>query len=345
MEIAHWPDSPVDRDRFVLARRGPRPAHDPWRHQGVVYEDERGDDGRVWRTATVFLTGRECPWRCVMCDLWMHTTTTDTPAGALVRQLTTALDEMAACGETPAVLKLYNAGSFFDPRAVPEADYAAIAAAVQPFRRVVVEAHPSLIGPRLTRFIEACRRTAGDGPSPAIEVAMGLETAHPRALSALHKRFTLERFAAAASDVRRAGADLRVFLLVGVPFVPRDQQLTWTRQSVATAFDVGASVVSLIPTRPGNGALEALAASGDFLAPSLADVESALEAAVPIGRARTRIGRRDARVLADLWDLDRLATCPACAPSRRARLAAMNLAQRVLPAVPCAVCPPQGVVS
>jgi radical SAM enzyme (TIGR01210 family) len=345
MQTTAWPASPADRDRFVLAHRGSRPAHDPWRHQGVSYEDERGDDGGVWRTATVFLTGRECPWRCVMCDLWMHTTTADTPAGAIVAQVTAALDEMAARAEAPAVLKLYNAGSFFDPRAVPEADYDAIAVAVQPFRRVVVEAHPALVGHRLTRVIDACRRAAAGGPAPTIEVAMGLETAHPRALAALHKRFTLEQFAAAAAAVRRLGADLRVFLLIGVPFVPRDEQVTWMRQSVETAFDLGAAVVSLIPTRPGNGALDALAASGDFVAPSLADVESALEAALPLGRARTRPGTRDVRVFADLWDLDRLASCAACAPSRRARLAAMNLTQHAWPAVPCAVCQPQGVVS
>ena len=62
------------RDRFVLERRGPRPQHDPWRHQGLIVEDERAADGGRARMATVFLTGRECPWRCAMCDLWRYTT-------------------------------------------------------------------------------------------------------------------------------------------------------------------------------------------------------------------------------------------------------------------------------
>ena len=60
---------------------GPRPAHDPWRHQGLIVEDERTADGAVARVATVFLTGRECPWRCAMCDLWRYTTVADTPRG------------------------------------------------------------------------------------------------------------------------------------------------------------------------------------------------------------------------------------------------------------------------
>lgn len=340
-----WPDSPAERDRFVLARRGGRPSHDPWRHQGLAIDDERGDDGRVCRVGTVFLTGRECPWRCVMCDLWAYTTTTDTPRGALVQQVGAAIDEMTARGEHPVVLKLYNAGSFFDPRAVPEADYDALAAAVRPYRRVIVESHPSLIGPRLARFIDACRRAAEGGPVPTIEVAMGLETAHPDALAGLHKRFTLEQFADAAGDVRRAGADLRVFLLVGVPFIPPAEQVAWTQRSVAVALDLGATAVSLIPTRPGNGALEALADTGGFIPPTLDDLEAALDAAIPLGRARSNAAVTDVRVFADLWDLERLAGCPSCAMPRRARLAEMNLAQRVLPRVRCGVCPTEGVAS
>ena len=81
-DAAAFPDTAAARDRFVLDRRGPRPRHDPWRHQGVLVEDERTADGRRARVATAFLTGRECPWRCTMCDLWRYTTVEDTPRGA-----------------------------------------------------------------------------------------------------------------------------------------------------------------------------------------------------------------------------------------------------------------------
>jgi archaeosine synthase beta-subunit len=156
---------------------------------------------------------------------------------------------------------------------------------------------------------------------------MGLETAHPDALARLHKRFTLAQFAAAAQHLRDAGVALRVFLLVGVPFVDRAEQRAWVRHSVSCAFDCGASAVSLIPTRTGNGALEALAADGAFEAPSLADVEEAFDDALAVARGR---------VFVDLWDLDRLADCAACVSDRRARLHRMNLEQRVLPAIRCA---------
>ena len=76
-----------DRDQFVVALRGERPRHDHWQYQDLIVENERGEDGRIARAGTVLLTGRECPWRCVMCDLWKGTTMADTPPGAIPAQI------------------------------------------------------------------------------------------------------------------------------------------------------------------------------------------------------------------------------------------------------------------
>jgi radical SAM enzyme (TIGR01210 family) len=324
-----YPGSAAARDAFVLARRGVRPPHDPWRHQGVLVEHERAADGRIVEVATVFLTGRECPWRCAMCDLWQHTIEHDTPHGALVHQLDAAMRELAARGRVPTHIKLYNAGSFFDPRAVPESDYAPMAERVAKFERVIVESHPALVGARVDRFRAALSTAAGNGHLPRLEVAMGLETAHPAALAQLNKRFTLEQFAAAASRLRASDVDLRVFLLIGVPFLARDEQAAWTATSIAVAFACGATAVSLIPARDGNGTMEDLAAAGLFVSPTVPDLEAALEAALP---------RDDGRVFADLWDLQRFSSCGACLDRRRERLRAMNLDQRPLPPVECTRC-------
>ena len=86
-----YPATPAARDQFVLSRRSPRPPLDAWRCQNLVVEEELTDAGSVARVATVFLTGRECPWRCVMCDLWIHTTATHTPAGAIPLQISRAI--------------------------------------------------------------------------------------------------------------------------------------------------------------------------------------------------------------------------------------------------------------
>jgi archaeosine synthase beta-subunit len=328
---AFYPGSAAARDRFVVDRRQPTPRHDPWRYQDVIVEDERTADGHVARTATVFLTGRECPWRCVMCDLWRYTVPEDTPRGAIPAQVGAARDRLRR--ERPPVtqIKLYNAGSFFDPRAVPEGDYADIAGALAGFAHVVVESHPALVGDRVDRWLEALAARGAQslhGRSPQLEVAMGLETVHPDALEQLHKRMTVDQFADAADALRRRGVLVRVFLLIAPPFVPADEQLEWLLRSVDAAFDCGASVVTLIPTRTGNGALDALSADGLFRQPTLDDVERGVDAA--FARARGR-----GRLFVDVWDLERFAECPACLDARRDRLHRMNLEQRILPSILC----------
>jgi radical SAM enzyme (TIGR01210 family) len=320
-----YPSGRVERDRFVLERRPVRPLHDPWRHQGVRVEDERAADGTLARVATIFLTGRECPWRCAMCDLWQYTIDDDTPPGALVKQLDDALAALQVQASHPDHVKLYNASNFFDPRAVPEDDYGAIAARLISYKHVVVESHPALVGDRLVRFAAALARAAGGAEAPTLEVAMGLETAHPGVLRALNKGFTLEQFARAADRVHREGASLRAFVLVGVPFIEPLEQLEWISRSVSYALACGASVVSLIPTRRGNGTLEALG----VVTPTIGDLETALERALP-GAA--------ARVFADLWDLERFADCPSCLGARHRRLRKMNDEQRVHPSVACGDC-------
>jgi archaeosine synthase beta-subunit len=327
-----YPEAPADRDRFVLNSRGERPQHDPYRFQGLLFEDERSADGSVARMGTVLLTGRECPWRCAMCDLWTYTTISDTPSGAIAAQVSAA--RAATREEVVPIsgMKLYNAGSFFDPRAVPESDYDGVAEALTGLRTVIVESHPALVGPRLDSFLGALERHRTPArAAPQLEVAMGLETAHPGALDRLNKRFTLGMFRHAAERLADRGVALRVFLLISPPFIPWSEQDAWLLRSVDAAFECGASVVSLVPTRGGNGAMEHLAAGGSFRAPVIEDIERSFGAALEHARGR-------GRVFVDIWDLERFTTCHDCASARRDRLHSMNLEQVSLPACTCLAC-------
>src|SRR5262245_4650437 len=141
-----YPVAYTARDRFIPDRRGPRKGHDPWRYQDLVVEDELTSSRGLAPTATVFLTGRECAWRCVMCDLWQYTTAENTPLGAIPAQIVDARRVLEIQGQTVSQMKLYNASNFFDPHAVPAEDYGAIAGALAELDLVVVESHPALIG-------------------------------------------------------------------------------------------------------------------------------------------------------------------------------------------------------
>src|ERR1041385_8109850 len=69
-----YPESPADRTRWILERREAKAAVDAGRAYAFLFEQERGPDGEMWPAATIFLTNKECPWRCLMCDLWRNTT-------------------------------------------------------------------------------------------------------------------------------------------------------------------------------------------------------------------------------------------------------------------------------
>jgi archaeosine synthase beta-subunit len=329
--VPSYPAGGRARDRFILDRRAPRPQHDPWRHQGLIVEEERTADGRVASVATLFLTGRECPWRCVMCDLWQYTIAGDTPRGAIPAQIATARDELHRRSETVTQLKLYNAGSFFDPRAVPEGDYNDVGGQLAGLERVVVESHPALVGPRLDRFLEALDRHRTGGAAVQVEVAMGLETVHPEALERLNKHMTVDDYRLAAARLRARGVSLRAFLLISPPFVPPAEQDDWLLRSIESAWSCGASVISLIPARSGNGALEAIALERSFAPPRLVDIERNIDSALAAFPGRGRI-------FVDLWDLQRVADCASCFEARRARLHTINLEQRLPARPPCPAC-------
>lgn len=312
-----FPDHPRARNRWVEQLRPPGNALDPFRPYSYLVEDERSADGQVVPVATVFLTNRECPWRCVMCDLWRNTLPEPVPIGAIPRQIEYALARLPSARQ----VKLYNSGSFFDLHAIPLADHATIARQLAGFDRVIVECHPGLVGDPCLRF--------RDMLNPELEVAMGLETAHPQALEKLNKRMTVDQFATAAWFLARHGIALRVFLLVHPPFVRPDEAMHWVERSIDVAFDCGAAVVSLIPTRTGNGAMEALAGQGHFTPAKLVDLEEAAAYGVRLGRGR---------VFADLWDIEALAPCKQCVTARADRLAQQNLTQIVALPVRCHAC-------
>jgi archaeosine synthase beta-subunit len=312
-----YPESATERDRWILRQRPQRNQLNPRRPYAFHVEHERSASGELVPIATIFLTNRECPWRCLMCDLWRNTLTESVPAGVIPEQISFALSRLPAARQ----VKLYNSGSFFDVQAIPPADYKSIAALTALFGRVIVESHPALIGDRSLRF--------RDFLESQLEVAMGLETVHPIALDRLNKRMTTAQFAKAAEYLRKHEIDLRVFILVQPPFVAAEEALHWAQRSVDFAFDCGATVVTLIPTRAGNGALDRLIESSDFAPPCLRTVEAALEYGISLKRGR---------VFADLWDIERVATCAQCRKQRITRLAFMNDSQLLCESVQCKTC-------
>lgn len=309
------------RGGSILALRPPRNAVDPSRPYGFFIEEEPRPGGGTDRAATVFLTNRECPWHCLMCDLWKNTLEAPTPKGAIPAQMRFALERLPSAN----VLKLYNAGSFFDRAAIPWEDHEEIASLARGFERVVVECHPALVGDSSLTFRDLLGATR-------LQVALGLETANEETLGRLNKGMTVADFENACRFLAGHAIGIRSFVLVGLPFLRREEWTDATRMSIEASFRSGAEVVSLIPTRLGNGAMEELQRQGQFQPPTLEDLEMALEYFLE-GKEGNALS--SGLVLADLWNADALAAPPCCSAARIERLRSMNLLQRDLPLPPC----------
>ncbi len=304
-------------DRDIVGARGPRNSVDPLRPWHFLTEPEFSASGRVEDVSTIFLTNRECPYKCLMCDLWKNTTTDTVPQGAVLQQIEYALQRLPPAPH----IKLYNSGNFFDAKAIPSADLPAIAQRVSGFQTVIVENHPRMCGPACAEFQQLC--------GTQLEVALGLETSHAETLATLNKRMTTEDFSRACDLLLKASIRLRTFVLLRPPGVTEEQGIEQAVESIRFAFSCGVSCCSVIPVRPGNGILEQMELSGQFQRPRLDSLERVMEETLSWGRGR---------VFVDLWDIQSAVSCPQCSQQRIDRLHAANLTQQLGPPIDCEHC-------
>lgn len=311
--MSKYPDFRID-NRWISSMRGEKALVDPHIPYGYFNETERTSLGAIEEVTTLLLSNKECPYRCLMCDLWKHTINETVPVGAIPAQIDYALSRLTATKH----LKLYNSGSFFDQSAIPAADYRAIAKRISSYESVVVESHTAFLGKETLAFKKLIEGN--------LEVAIGLETVHPEVLPRLNKRMTLTDFEQAVSFLNSAGISTRAFILLRPPFLSEEEGVLWAKKSIDFAFSAGVSTCVLIPVRAGNGSMEILASKGFFSEPSI----NSLEETVAYG-----IGLKAGMVLADLWDLEHFSSCSRCFDLRKQNLNQMNLSQEVLAGISC----------
>jgi len=300
--------------RWIRSMRGEKSPVDPYLPYGWFNDQERTLEGDVKEVAAVLLTNRECPYSCLMCDLWKHTTSETVPVGAIPAQLEYALEKLS-----PAThLKLFNSGSFFDPRAIPVEDYPRIAALSSGKESVLVESHTAFIGKECLEFSRML--------NSQLQVAIGLETVHPEILPRLNKGMNLEDFKKSVDFLRSNGILTRAFILLRPPFLSEAEGVEWACRSIDFAFGCGVDVCSVIPVRSGNGALDRLTLDGYFQEPSIHSLERVIEYGT---------GLQKGLVFADLWDLERFSRCDNCFAFRKERLNQINLTQEQMRPVEC----------
>lgn len=298
-----------------------RPARnkvDPYIPYHYLHEPEPDGEGGLKQVNTIFLTSKECSFKCLMCDLWKNTLAGgSTPVGAVPTQIDYALERLPQAD----VIKLYNSGNFFDLKAVPPSDYAAIADKVKSYERVIVENHPLLCNEYCLEFKNLL--------TGRLEIAMGLETIHSLAMSKLNKQLTPDGFKRAADFLRKNDIDIRAFILLNPPYLTdKAESIKWTLETVKFAFDCGVQCCAIIPTRPGNGMVDLLYQQGNYQPPTLDMLEEVFDQALRMQRGR---------VFADTWDIGFLSGCLDCFDERKGRLEQINLDQNFnRPPIDCA---------
>ena len=311
-----YPASKADRTRWILERRGPKNPLDPSRAYAILWEEEADLQGRPISTHTLFLTNRECPFRCLMCDLWQNTLDQSISVENAVEQIVKAVNSLPPARQ----IKLYNSGSFFDNNAIPPDADNEIAQIVSNYERVVVECHPAFVGDRCLAFAEML--------SGKLEVALGLETSHEPTLERLNKGMTTDRFAKTVDFLKSNEIDVRAFILVKPPFTSESEGIERAISSLDFCKDLKVDVACVIPTRAGNGAMDALRESGDFVPPRLTSLEACLNYGIKLDNMR---------VYADTWDIEKFYDCN-CSPLRADRIEQMNKTQSWEPAISCTSC-------
>ena len=299
---------------WITACRGNKNLVDPQKPYVWFAEKERTASGVVEDIGTIFLTNRECPYHCLMCDLWKNTTDKTVPVGSIPNQIEWALNHLPGVKH----LKLYNSGSFFDKNAIPEKDYQRIASLVSSFKTVIVESHPGFINEGCLRFRDMIKTD--------LQIAIGLETVNIEVLKKLNKRMTLEDFAASVSFLLGNDIFTRAFILLRPPFLSEPEGVFWAERSLDFAFSAGVECCVIIPVRAGNGAMDQLVEKGIFKPPDLRSLEKVLEYGI-----ETQAGR----VFADTWDLKLFSKCDKCLGNRTNRLIAMNLGQKFISRIKC----------
>lgn len=301
-------------NKWIVSNRGKKNHIDPQKPYSWLVEKERTRSGKIEDTGTIFLSNLECPFRCLMCDLWKNTTNKSVRIGDIPNQIEWALKQMPEVKH----LKLYNSGNFFDKKAIPEEDYRQIASLLSGFETIIVESHPKFINEKCLLFKEML--------NPELEVAIGLETVHLEVLQKLNKQMTLNDFNSAVRFLAKNGIRSRAFILLKPPFLSESEGIFWANKSIDYAFEVGVQCCTVIPVRAGNGAMNILMDNGNFSLPKL----NSLEAVLDYG-----IGLSSGRVFADVWDLELFSECEKCFDERQRRLMTMNLSQKNIDRIVC----------
>ena len=145
-------------------------------------------------------------------------------------------------------VKLYNSGSFLDPKEIPIKSQKSIMAKIASFDHIqefVIECLPEIINQQ-ANVLEELVRIFNNKP---IYIGVGLESSNAYILrSYVNKPFTFEnQFLKCVQNAEKVGALVKPYLLLKPPFLTEEESLIDAINSIKDAFSSGCKIISLNP--------------------------------------------------------------------------------------------------
>ena len=156
---------------------------------------------------------------------------------------------------TIEAVKIFNSGSFLDPKEVPvEAQRKIIEkiATLPNVKEVIIESRPEYINlhkPLLKEWIDIL------GGRP-IWIGVGLESSNDYiGQSFINKGFDFAQFVRSVKNAEECGAFVKTYLLLKPPFMTEREAIEDTVQSVLDSFNAGSRIISINPVSVHAGTL------------------------------------------------------------------------------------------
>jgi radical SAM enzyme (TIGR01210 family) len=206
-------------------------------------------EGENHKRAVLFLLSNGCEWAikgahgCTICGHLVKQTRSLEPLSAedLISQFMGEFEKINF-NEAP-ILNLYNNGSFFNEREIPEKARIRMLKEVnnnKAIKMIVLETRPEFITDKLMEQTKALV------PDIHVELAMGLETIDDlKRMISVNKGFTLKRYDQAIQIIRKYHLHPRSYVLLKPPFFSEREGVEEAIKTIKHVFNAGASTVSL----------------------------------------------------------------------------------------------------
>lgn len=237
-------------NRFVKELRSSGLKRYKGKERVISWREKDYLDGAV-DAGVVILPTRGCSWGrgsgCTMCGYVYDSAPSKIPKGELMQKFDEAMERLMGV----EYLKIFNSGSFFDPRELSQDTARDILSRIngRGIKRVQVESRPEFLKKEV---LEAAKEAS----AAELEIGLGVETTNDRIRrDCINKNASMEDFERAIALCDGMDIPVKAYLLIKPPFLTEGEAVQDAINSGVAVYEAGASRISFNPTNVQRGTL------------------------------------------------------------------------------------------